>query len=123
MLFQYSCSKLTMYLCTCYRKLLETIKYIHKRRVFHGALKERCSYVVISGHIKIIFGSSLRTGDDLMKIWKNHSYEDPEEVKSTKIKDLKDFRDLLKDVISQLGLDWEDKDSFFQFFERSIEYW
>lgn len=98
----YFFGKLTKYLRTCHRKLLKTIKHIHGRRLFHGALKERCAYVLISGRIKIILVSRLRTWVDLKKKGRNGYYEDPIVVESTKKKDLKDFRDMLKDAVLQL---------------------
>lgn len=109
-----------------YRKLLRTVKYIHGRRLFHGALKERCNYVIISGQIKIIFGSSLRTRDDLKDGTKGNRSkycENLTRVENTKMKDLTDLKDMLKEVIVAFKVDWEDQNSFFQFFDKNADFW
>ncbi|KAM1322663.1 hypothetical protein PS2_015192 [Malus domestica] len=91
------------------RELLGAIKHIHFSRCFHRALNEICNFVVVSNKILIV------NVQGSIEELENHL--DFSMVRAWRLKDLAEFKDLLKFHILEPGTVWFDRDYFLDFFD------
>lgn len=98
---------------------METVKYMHRRKLLHGALCKTYNYAIIEDktqgriQIKMIFDGSLL----LQKL-----VLDPVNLQTQKFKDWTDLKDVLEKVVLKALDQSADLALFLKFFDRGSKF-